>query len=282
MIEPAAGPRCRCGDLALGFLAVTVLSGVALAPLYRPEAALESVEAIEAGLPWAWLLRAVHGFAALGFLLATVAHLVDAVRAGGRERLPAGPWWRSTLLLPLAVLAMLGGFVLRGDAESLAALAVWRGVLETIPLLGAPLATLLLGPPGAGFGAVTAHHAGTFSLLLWLIAADHGRRMWPTGRSWAVALLSSAAIAGVVPLPLGPAEPTGVGLLGPWYLLGLQGMLLDLPPATAWLVPVFLAGGVGALAHVQGRARTATLAALGALLAAWVGWTVRLLLAGAG
>jgi hypothetical protein len=281
MHERAEGGH-RWGALSLGFLAVTIVSGVALVPLYRPEEALASVEAIQAGLPWAWMVRAVHAVAALGFLLSTLIHLWDAVRRGGLDRVPPGVWWRSTLLLPIAIAGMLTGFLLRGDAEALAAMAIGRGVLESVPGIGEGLATLLLGPAGAGFGPVALHHAGTFTVLPWLLSIEHGRRVWPDARSWVTALAGSVAIAGLVPVPLGPADAAGASLLGPWYLLGLQGMLLDLPIASAWIVPIAFLLGVGGLAHVQGRRRTVVLAGLGCVAAAWVGWTVRLLVAGAG
>jgi len=281
----------RTGALSLGFLAVTVASGIALVPMYRPEAALESVEAIASGIPWAWVARGVHAFAALGFLLATGVHLAEVVVRGGTRG--AGPtvpgggqggpgaWWRSAMLLPLAVAGMLTGFLMRGDAEATAALQVARGVMATIPGIGEGLGTLLLGPEASGLGTVALHHAGTFTVLPWLLAIEHGRRAWPDARSWATALLAAVAVTGVVPLPLGPAQADGAVLRGPWYLLGLQGMLLDLPVATAWVVPLSAFLAIGSLGHVRGRARTGLLAGLGVVAAAWAGWTVRLWVAGA-
>lgn len=269
------------GALSLGFLVVAVLSGIGLVPFYRPEAALESVEALQAGLPWAFLLRGVHAFGALGFLLTTVLHLLDVLLKGGLDRVPSAIWWRSTLLVPVGVAAMLTGFVLRGDAEAMAALQVGRGVLGSIPLVGSGLAALFLGPNGGGLGAVALHHAGTFTVLPWLLSIEHGRRVWPDARSWVIALLASVAVAGAVPVPLGPAAATGEPLLGPWYLLGLQGMLLDLPVATAWVVPLLTVTGLGVLPRVRGRARTAVVSALCGMAMAWAAWTVRLLVAGA-
>jgi len=278
--RPADGHRY--GALSLGFLAVTVLSGVALVPLYRPEEAHAAVEAIQGGIPGAWLVRAVHAFGALGFLLSTVIHLAQVVVRGDVARVPVGVWWRSTLLLPIAYAGMLTGFLLRGDAEALAAMAVGRGVLGSVPWIGEGLATLLLGPQGAGLGPVALHHAGTLTVLPWLLSIEHGRRAWPDLRSWVTALLASIAIGGIVPVTPGPADGAAARLLGPWYLLGLQGMLLDLPVATGWIVPAAAVLGVGMLAHARGRARTAVMTVLAGVVAAWVGWTVRLLVAGAG
>jgi hypothetical protein len=280
MRETGAG-GIRFGSLSLGFLAVTVASGIALSALFRPEAALESVEAIQSGLPWAWGIRGLHAWAALGFLLCAGIHLVDVIRAGALDRVPAGAWWRAVGVVPLAVAGMLTGFLLRGDAEAQAAMQVGRGVIGSIPLVGDGLATLLLGPAGAGLGAVTLHHAGTFTILPWLLSIEHGRRTWPDRQSWVATLLVAGTAAAIVPVPLGPFDGTGARLQGPWYLQGLQGMLLDLPVATAWIVPAAFVAGVGALVHVRGRARTVVVAGLAVLAVAWVGWTVRLWIAGA-
>ncbi len=67
-------------------------------------------------------------------------------------------------------------------------------------------------------------------------------------------------------------------LLGPWYLLGLQGALVDLPIPSAWLAPLLLALLLGLLRHADGRARRLLLVLTGAWVTAWVGFTARILL----
>jgi hypothetical protein len=67
-------------------------------------------------------------------------------------------------------------------------------------------------------------------------------------------------------------------LLGPWYLLGLQGALVDLPVSAAWLGPLLFVLGLGIVRHAAGRARRLLLVLAGAWVAAWVGFTARILL----
>ena len=281
----AGGARSPSGDfgrLAFGFLAVSALSGLALVPFFSPAHALEGLERLHGGIPWGFFLRAIHAFSSFGLLVTTVAHLVQVLARRTERQLAAGAWWRSVLLLPLTILALLSGFVLRGDAPAVEALAVWSRIAGTVPFLGPELARLLLGVNPGDLGAISLHHAGTFTLLLWLITAEHGRHLVPEARSLVLAGLVSAALAGAVPLPLGPPPGAFGGgaariLLGPWYLLGLQGALVDLPVPSAWLAPLLLVLLLGFVRHADGRARRLLLVLSGAWLGAWIGFTARIL-----
>jgi ubiquinol-cytochrome c reductase cytochrome b subunit len=282
---PIGGARSPSGDfgrLAFGFLAVSVLSGLALVPFFSPAHALESLERLHGGMPWGFFLRALHAFSSFGLLVTTAVHLVQVLARRTERQLSAGSWWRSVLLLPLTILALLSGFVLRGDAAAAEALPVWSRIAETVPFLGSELQRLLLGVIPGDLGAIALHHAGTFTLLLWLITVEHGRRLVPDARALILAGLVSAALAGAVPLPLGPppGAPPGATaiLLGPWYLLGLQGALVDLPVPSAWLAPLLLVLLLGLVRHADGRARRLLLVLTGAWFAGWIGFTARILL----
>jgi hypothetical protein len=258
---------------------VSLLSGAALVPFYSPAHPLESLERIEGGIPWGFLLRALHAWSSFGLLAALAVHVVQVVAKRTERQLPPAIWWRSVLLLPCTVLALLGGFALRGDAEGGAALAVWGRLLEALPLAGPETARLLLGSVPGDLGPVALHHAGTIALLLWLLTAEHGARPMPDGRSAVLAGLVSIALAGAVPLSLGP--PPGAEshlLLGPWYLLGLQGALVDLPVASAWIACVSVVLLLGLVRHAGPWARRALLVTLAVWAIAYAGFTVRALL----
>jgi len=274
---------CAYGRWALAMLLVVVASGIPLAGVYRAEAPFGSTEQILGGVPWGWWLRGIHWVSGTGLVIATAAHLFEMVRLRRERSLGAAVWWRSVSLLPLVLMAMLGGFVLRGDADAVAAGAVWRGLLEEVPLLGDPLGVLLLGSDGGSLSTVLIHHAGTFTLALWLLTTEHGERLWPDRRTGSLAAIACVAVAAFVPIGLA-APPGGVeaGLsLGPWYMLGLQGMLLDLPVAVAWLVPLVGLGMLGALAHGGAPFRRGLVIGLALLAVAYAGWTVRILVTAA-
>ncbi len=278
-----AAPSGNLGRLAFGFLAVCAASGFALVPFYSPARALDSLERIQGGLPWGFFLRGLHAFSGFGLLVATLGHTVQVLAARSERQLPAAAWWRSVLLAPLVVLALLGGFALRADAEAVAAVSVWRSIAASVPLIGTEAGRLLVGASPGDLGAIALHHAGTLTIPIWLLTSDHGKRLLPDRRSAVLAGLLSAALAGAVPLPLGSypqaaSESAGRLLLGPWYLLGLQGALVDLPAVFGWLGPLLLILVVGLVRHVGGRPRTILIGLAAAWVAVYLAFTIHLLL----
>lgn len=280
---PAGPPSGGFGRLAFGFLLVSAVSGAALVPFWSAAAARDSLERIEGGIPWGFLLRGLHAWSSFGVLASLGAHLLQVILKKNEGRLPAGMWWRSVLLLPVTVGALLSGFVLRGDAEAVAALAIWRRLLESLPFLGAEIARFSLGPFPGDLDPAALHHAGILTLLLWLFTAEHAGRILPDVRGTVLAGLVSIALAGAVPLPLGaPPGAAPARLLGPWSLLGLQGALEAFPPWIAWVAPLGLVVLLGLLRRAKGRVRTVLLAIVGLWLAEYAFFTVRVLLSSRG
>jgi quinol-cytochrome oxidoreductase complex cytochrome b subunit len=258
---------------------VSVASGAALVPFWTPATAWDSLERIQGGLSWGFFLRALHAYSSFAVLVTAALHAVQVLAARTERQLPAGVWWRSALLLPVTIAALLGGFVLRGDAEAVAALAIWRRILESLPLAGVEIARLLLGSVPGDLGAVALHHTGTLTLLLWFFTAEHAGRLLPDTRGTVLAAMVSVALAGSIPLPLGaPPAASPAHLLGPWSLLGLQGALEVLPSWIGWAAPLELVLLVGLLRGANGRFRRILLALVAIWLAEYAFFTVRVLL----
>jgi hypothetical protein len=275
--EGPARPAGNFGKLAYGFLAVSLLSGAALVPRYDPASPLPSLETIAGAVPLGWFLRALHAWSSFALLGTTLVHVAQVVWRRTEGQLGRGAWWRAVLLAPLLLVAVLGGFLLRGDAEAKAAGDVWRGMTAAVPFAGPGMAALVLGAARESLGAVALHHAGTVSILVILFTVEHARLVWPGARPAILAALVSAGAAGLLPLPLGPPPPGHGVLLGPWALLGLQGMLVDLPAAAGWIVPLAAVALLGSLRSSGGRVRTAILASLALLALGWSAFTVRIL-----
>lgn len=240
------------GQLSYAALAVTVVSGVVLSLVYDPAEPLASTELLQGGVAYGFLVRSAHNLAAQLFVVSLVLHMVDHVLARSYRELSAGAWWRLALVAILGLGAMFSGFLLRGDAEARAAQAIAGSVLGQVPGVGADLTRLLLGEPGGALHAVYAHHLVTFTLVPWLVAIAHARRVW------AGALVTLVVAAGVTAVGLayhpGPGLPPGMGrgaLWGPWYFIGVQELLRHLPEAlVAGGIALGAVGALGSLGHL--------------------------------
>jgi ubiquinol-cytochrome c reductase cytochrome b subunit len=272
-------PSGPFGLLCFGFLGISLVSGGALAVHYDPAAPLASLERIVGGIPLGWFLRTLHGWSSFACLGALIVHVGAVLWKKTETSLSPGVWWRSVALVPLVGLALFGGFVMKGDAEARAAADVGQGLLRSLPIVGSSLTMLLFGANRGSLGVVALHHAGTISILLLLFTIEHAGRVWPGGRPITLAALLSGAAAGLLPLPLGSLSPSAGILLGPWALVGLQGMLLDLPTIFGWLVPALLVLVLGSVRGAPGRWRTLAVMSLVGLSGLWIAWTVRLLMA---
>lgn len=240
------------GQLSFAALAVTVASGVVLSLVYDPSEPLASTELLQGGVAYGFLVRAAHNLAAQLFLVSLILHTVDHLLARSYRELAAAAWWRLVLVATLGLGAMFSGFLLRGDAEARAAQAIAASLLRQVPAAGGDLSRLLLGEPGGPLHAVYAHHLVTFSLVPWLVAIAHARRVW------AGVLVTLVVAAGVTAAALvvhpGPGVPPGMGrgaLWGPWYFIGVQELLRHLPAAlVVGALTLGAVGGLGGLGHL--------------------------------
>ncbi len=261
------------GQVCFGAFAVAVATGIALATVYEPTRPLESAEAIQGAVAYGFLIRAAHDLAAQLFLVTCLVHIADHLLARSYRALRAAVWWRLTWLAPVAVAVMFTGFVLRADADAASAHAIAVSIVRHIPGLGDGLASLLLGEPYGSLQPVFLHHAVTFTLLGWLLTADHARRVWCGWLVFAAVLAAVTAVA-LVYHP-GPGAPPGaaVGALhGPWYFVGLQTLLRAIP---AWLagvvLPLAMVVALGSLGHAGGdRGRSIPPSGERVVRAAWL------------
>ncbi len=210
------------GDVATASFVLCAVSGAFLAAGYDVHGAARSIAGWLLVNPGAVFLRNVHYWTAQLFLVCTVVHVWDHLRASTERRVASGVWWRLALSVPIIAFLMLSGFLLRGDSDAQQAQRILEEVITRLPLAGPLLATLLFGA-GDQLLVVYVQHAATATIIVWLVIIEHARRMWP--RAGAVAVVG--LLASVVSLVLSPGLHNGLDprMKGPWYFLGLQEML---------------------------------------------------------
>ncbi len=136
----------------VALFAVQVATGIVLMTVYSPSTttAWGSTWYIQTQVPSGWLIRGVHHFAsdALIVLLALFAGRIVFQRA---YRGPGWRLWTVTLgCLWLTLALSLTGHLLPWDQEGFWGTKVRTNILAKAPLLGEPLAKLLLGGPDLG------------------------------------------------------------------------------------------------------------------------------------
>jgi len=238
-------PPDTYGGWALAALAVVILSGVVVAVPYDPARPLASVTAMMVRQPAAAWARNLHYWSAQVFLVLVLLHMWDELRQDDEKNLQAGVWWRLILALPFLLFAMLSGFILKGDADSVQAHHILSDLLRRLPLAGDTLAWFFLGDAN-NLQILYLQHLVVTTLIVLFVTAEHGRRLLPAPTTFATAALTLLLLALFFPAPLhDPHDPV---LKGPWYFVGLQELLHSMshPARIWWWLPalLLLTGGV--------------------------------------
>jgi hypothetical protein len=257
------------GELSLAALLLALATGVVLAAGYDVRAPGDSLQLLVLSRPAGRLLRAAHAWASHLTLVLAALHAIEHLVRRSDRGLRRALWYRVVLGVPLLLLAALTGFMLRGDADGRLARQVATGLLELAPS-GAALSAALFGT-GSDLQLVYVHHAATLGGLLLLLAIEHGRRLWPSGRSFA-ALAGLTVLSGVLFPPLLQA---GGAPQGPWFFMAFQELLHWLPhPGWAWPVIALPLLALALLPWFADRGRRILLLGLALCALAWAAGTL--------
>jgi len=225
----------RWGGQALVCLYVSILSGIVLALQYNPAEPFYSSATLELVVPYGRFWRALHFYSSQAFFLLLLLHLMVILQQKGYIA-PRIPWLRLMASLPIALLLLFTGYVLRGDATGEAAGAIAEHIALSIPVLGQPLNQLLFDISAAGMRKVYANH------LIGLMALGMFS-LWPHLKKYQIRpshQIQSALLVFLVCLILpAPMEPARIGMThiaGPWFFLGLQELLRFVPPFWAGVI----------------------------------------------
>lgn len=119
-------------------------------------------------------------------------------------------------------LAMITGFLLKADADSIQARQILFTLTERIPLVGKILAFSLLGKEG-NFELIYVHHIATFTIFITIIIIEHAKRLWPSPQDFFIAFLILIGISYFWTAPL--HDTMNPAVKGPWYFVGFQEIL---------------------------------------------------------
>jgi ubiquinol-cytochrome c reductase cytochrome b subunit len=234
------------GEYSLLSLYISVLSGVVVGLQYDPATPLYSVSTLDLLVPFGAYFRSLHFYSSQLFFLFCVIHVIDIFSQA--QSYSNKQWIMLIASLPVAILILFTGYVLRGDATGFSAGMIAEAILLDIPYIGGPLNDLFFSISDNGMKRIYINHIIGFGLLwAWLV--------WGHVKKYSIQfnrhILLSIVILSFPVLVAAPFEADHLGvshISGPWFFMGLQELLRYLPPLVAGvLFPVTLLLALGIL-----------------------------------
>lgn len=135
------------GGVTLFLFGIQVGTGALLLLYYRPSAgeAYESVQFITARVPFGWLIRSIHAWAANLMVASAVAHLFSALFLHAYRRPRELTWVSGVLLLLLTLAFGFTGYLLPWNDVSFFATRVGTDIAASVPIVGEGLVRFMRG-----------------------------------------------------------------------------------------------------------------------------------------
>lgn len=225
----------RWGGQALISLFISVLSGIVLSLQYNPAEPFYSTAVIELIVPFGSFWRAMHYYSSQAFFLLLLVH-VFVILWQMEYSYTRSAWIRLSASIPVTILLLFTGYVLRGDATGESAGAIAEHIALSIPVFGKPLNNLLFDVMANGVKKIYANHLIGLMVLGGICVWPHLRRYTAYYRNHSILILTVLLLSVTLPPAMEPEKVGLIHIAGPWFFLGLQELLR--------FMPVFLAGVV--------------------------------------
>lgn len=224
------------GEKSLLALYISVLSGLVVALQYDQAAPYYSTNSLDLLIPFGAFCRSLHFYSSQLFFLLSVLHLIAIIGDQSYKSLPLGKWAMLICTLPVTILLLFTGYILRGDATGESAGFIAENIALSLPVGGNLLNELLFYVSQGGLKRVYANHMIGLGILWGILAWDHVRRYrvnWHRNGWW---LLGGIALCIGLDAPMEPGKLGEFRVLGPWFFVGLQELLRYLQPFWAGIV----------------------------------------------
>ena len=226
--------NAKWGGWALVCLYVSLFSGIIVGIQYEPATPYYSTASIDLIVPFGAYFRSLHFYSSQLFFLFSCIHLVFVFSE--TEKYTKGEWIQLTSTLPVALLLLFTGYVLRGDSTGSSAGIIAENIVLAIPLIGTSLNDLLFSITETGMRKVYLHHIISLDLLLLIFLWSHLRKHRVFIKDHLFILSAACCLPILIAAPLEP-EQLGISYIsGPWFFLGLQETLRYFSPLLAGVI----------------------------------------------
>ena len=244
----------RWGEYSLLALYISVLSGVVVGLQYDPSTPLYSVSTLDMLVPFGAYFRSLHFYSSQLFFLFCICHVIGIFSLA--QSYSSRQWIMLTATLPVALLILFTGYVLRGDSTGFSAGMIAEAILLDIPYIGATINDLFFSISENGMKRIYLNHIISFGLLWGWLAWGHVKKYKVAFNNHIILAISIFAFSIFITAPLEPDHLGVTHINGPWFFLGLQELLRYLPPLVAGVfVPITL---LIAIAYLQTKNKSFT------------------------
>jgi ubiquinol-cytochrome c reductase cytochrome b subunit len=224
--------------LGLASLFICLGSGIVLTFYYRPSGnVFQNVEEITSLVPYGRFFRQAHYSSGQFFVLLMLLHTADHFLKRRYRQYSPKEWIRLVLSLALCFFTLFTGFVLKGDKEGIFAGQILIHILQTLPWAGEALSRIIVEPGAHFFFLPFLYHCLFLLTAILFLLRRHIREWLPDEKYLTITAIGIFAYALLIPpfLDIPPEAPVE-RVKGPWFFLGLQTLLMFLPPALAGLM----------------------------------------------
>lgn len=210
---------------------ISLLSGIIVGLQYDYLNPFYSTTAIDLLAPYGGFFRSLHFYSSQFFFFFCCFHLLAIYqKTSNYSRME---WVRLIGSLPLILLLLFTGYVLRGDNTGSSAGIIAENIMLAIPVFGPSLNDLFLSLSDSGLRKVYIHHVIALDLLLLIFAWNHLRTYRINVRDYIPLIATILVFSVFISAPLEP-DRLGISYIsGPWFFLGLQELLRYLSPLIA-------------------------------------------------
>ncbi|MDA3907340.1 MAG: cytochrome b N-terminal domain-containing protein [Bacteroidales bacterium] len=228
--------RFTFGAYATASFLICALSGLVLIIPYEIEAPYLSISNFLLDNPGAVFFRNLHYWSAQFFFVFSLVHIWDHLKKRSHKKIQSAVWLRLSLGVLVLFFAMIGGFILKGDADSLQAWQILNSLISALPFFGETIAYSLMGPDEQSLLILYIHHIATFTILLFIILFEHVRTIWPRPLPYIYSLIVLSLFSLVLNAPL--HDNISPIVKGPWYFVGFQEILhwMSNPTLFIWII----------------------------------------------